>query len=102
MVDGRKIAGSAQRRVRRSFLQHGSMPITCNRQALALAPWSKLLYGSDLGALPEAYWLGATQGKRAVAEALEGMVAEETLSEADAGEAARAILHGTAEALYRL
>ncbi len=35
MVEGRKIAGSAQRRVRRSFLQHGSMPITCNRKALA-------------------------------------------------------------------
>jgi lipoate-protein ligase A len=37
MVDGRKIAGSAQRRIRRSFLQHGSMPITCDRQVLARA-----------------------------------------------------------------
>jgi lipoate-protein ligase A len=37
MVDGRKIAGSAQRRVRRSFLQHGSMPITCDRETLAQA-----------------------------------------------------------------
>ncbi len=37
MVDGRKIVGSAQRRVRRSFLQHGSMPITCNRDHLARA-----------------------------------------------------------------
>ena len=37
MVAGRKIVGSAQRRVRRSFLQHGSMPITCNREALARA-----------------------------------------------------------------
>ena len=37
MVDGRKIVGSAQRRVRRSFLQHGSMPITCNRDNLARA-----------------------------------------------------------------
>jgi lipoate-protein ligase A len=37
MVDGKKIVGSAQRRVRRSFLQHGSMPITCNRVALAKA-----------------------------------------------------------------
>jgi len=35
MVSGRKIVGSAQRRVRRSFLQHGSMPITCNREVLA-------------------------------------------------------------------
>ncbi len=37
MVDGRKIVGSAQRRVRRSFLQHGSMPITVNHDALARA-----------------------------------------------------------------
>ncbi len=37
MVRGRKIVGSAQRRVRRSFLQHGSMPITCDRNALARA-----------------------------------------------------------------
>jgi lipoyl(octanoyl) transferase len=37
MVDGRKIVGSAQRRVRRCFLQHGSMPITCNREVLARA-----------------------------------------------------------------
>ncbi len=37
VVQGRKIAGSAQRRVRHSFLQHGSLPITCNRDALARA-----------------------------------------------------------------
>ena len=34
-VDGRKVVGSAQRRIRNSFLQHGSMPITCDREALA-------------------------------------------------------------------
>jgi lipoate-protein ligase A len=37
MVGGRKIVGSAQRRIRYSFLQHGSMPITCNRERLAQA-----------------------------------------------------------------
>ena len=37
MVNGRKVVGSAQRRVRRSFLQHGSMPITCDRTMLAQA-----------------------------------------------------------------
>lgn len=37
MAGGRKIVGSAQRRIRRTFLQHGSMPITCNREALARA-----------------------------------------------------------------
>ena len=37
MVDGRKLVGSAQRRLRRSFLQHGSMPIHCDRALLAEA-----------------------------------------------------------------
>ena len=36
-VGGRKIVGSAQRRVRRSFLQHGSMPITVDTEVLARA-----------------------------------------------------------------
>jgi lipoyl(octanoyl) transferase len=34
-VNGRKIVGSAQRRLRRSFLQHGSMPVSCDREKLA-------------------------------------------------------------------
>jgi lipoyl(octanoyl) transferase len=34
-VEGRKIVGSAQRRLRRSFLQHGSMPLSCDREKLA-------------------------------------------------------------------
>ena len=37
MFRGRKIVGSAQRRLRRGFLQHGSMLITCNRDLLAQA-----------------------------------------------------------------
>ena len=37
IVRGRKIVGSAQRRLRRGFLQHGSMPITCDRTLLARA-----------------------------------------------------------------
>src|SRR2546425_8372873 len=46
MAGGRKIVGSAQRRVRASFLQHGSMPITCDREILARAtglPDSRIL-----------------------------------------------------------
>ncbi|HEX5000682.1 MAG TPA: lipoate--protein ligase family protein [Terriglobia bacterium] len=34
-IAGRKVAGSAQRRLRRSFLQHGSIPLTCDRDKLA-------------------------------------------------------------------
>src|SRR5262245_16026089 len=51
-VDGRKIVGSAQRRLRRSFLQHGSMPISCDREKLARAtrmPESEALYREMAG-----------------------------------------------------
>ncbi|HET9220712.1 MAG TPA: lipoate--protein ligase family protein [Terriglobia bacterium] len=51
-VDGRKIVGSAQRRLRRSFLQHGSMPIECDREKLAVATRmrdSRLLYQEMAG-----------------------------------------------------
>lgn len=51
-VQGRKIVGSAQRRLRRSFLQHGSMPVTCDREKLALAtsmPDAGLLYEEMAG-----------------------------------------------------
>ena len=36
-VGGRKIVGSAQRRLRRAFLQHGSMPVSLDRELLARA-----------------------------------------------------------------
>lgn len=37
LVEGRKIAGSAQRRLRRSFLQHGSIPIRIESRVMAEA-----------------------------------------------------------------
>src|SRR5678815_3437297 len=51
-VKGRKIVGSAQRRLRRSFLQHGSMPILCDREKLARATRmadSRILYDEMAG-----------------------------------------------------
>ena len=51
-VHGRKVAGSAQRRLRRSFLQHGSLPVTCDRDTLARATRmtdSSLLYEEMAG-----------------------------------------------------
>ena len=35
--NGRKLVGSAQRRLRRAFLQHGSMPLSVDRELLARA-----------------------------------------------------------------
>lgn len=51
-VQGRKIVGSAQRRLRRTFLQHGSMPIACDREKLARAtrmPDAAVLYQEMAG-----------------------------------------------------
>jgi len=48
LVRGRKVAGSAQRRLRRSFLQHGSIPLRldCERMARILGSQPSLLQNS--------------------------------------------------------
>lgn len=72
------------------------------RELLALAPTGKLLYGSDLGALPELYCLGAAWGRQALAEALGGLVKDGALGEGEAREAAAGILAENAARLYGL
>jgi predicted TIM-barrel fold metal-dependent hydrolase len=71
-------------------------------EVLGLAPLTKLLYGSDVGALPDLFVLSADWGRAALAEALEWLVSRRALSPARADEAARLILSGNAERLYRL
>ena len=63
-------------------------------ELLALAPVTKILYGSDAWAVPEWFWLAARAARRALAEALAW------LPEADARWAARRILHDNAAELY--
>ncbi len=48
-VDGKKIGGSAQRRRRRTFLQHGSLPLTLDRTRLLAA--CRGLTPADTGAV---------------------------------------------------
>jgi hypothetical protein len=67
------------------------------REALELAPWSKLLYASDAARTPELYFLAARWWRDALADVL-----AEALPPADAEEAGRAILRENALALYRL
>jgi hypothetical protein len=67
------------------------------RQALELAPVSKLLYASDAARTPELYWLAATGWRAALAEVL-----ADALEPAEAEEAGRRILRGNALALYGL
>src|SRR5437763_435863 len=65
-------------------------------ELLALAPVTKILYGSDAWGIPEWFWLAARAARRALANALAWLPA------AEANWAARRILHDNAAELYGL
>lgn len=65
-------------------------------ELLALAPVTKVLYGSDAWGIPEWFWLAARAARRALATVLAG------LPDDDATWAARRILHNNAAELYGL
>lgn len=69
-------------------------------ELLALAPASKLMYGSDVSALPELFALSATWGRAALGEALDALQARGDVSEDAARLIATRILAGNARALY--
>jgi hypothetical protein len=78
-------------------IPHVARPAEMVRQALELAPVSKLLYASDAARTPELYFLAATWWREALAEVL-----AEALDPADAEAAGRSILRENALALYDL
>lgn len=82
------------------FLGPGAvLPLT---EVLSLAPSSKLLYGSDLGGLPELLALSAGWGRAALGEALEWLVERRGLTADEARAVGGQILSENAAALYRL
>jgi hypothetical protein len=78
-------------------IPHVARPGEALREALELAPFSKLLYASDAARAPELYYLAAKWWRDALAEVL-----AESLPPAEAEEAGRAILRENALRLYRL
>jgi hypothetical protein len=75
-------------------IPHVSRPAEALREALELAPLSKLLYASDAARTPELYYLAARWWRDSLAE---------VLAELGEGEdAARLVLRENAVALYRL
>jgi predicted TIM-barrel fold metal-dependent hydrolase len=74
-----------------------SRPVEMVRQALELAPVSKLVYGSDGSRTPELFLLAAVWWRQALAEVL-----AEALSPGEAEQAGRSILRDNAIALYGL
>jgi predicted TIM-barrel fold metal-dependent hydrolase len=69
-------------------------------EALELAPVSKLLFATDAHSVPELFFAGALHGRRALARALERLVAEDFLTAAQAEAAAEDILWRNAARLY--
>jgi hypothetical protein len=78
-------------------IPHVSRPAEQVRQALELAPVSKLLYASDAARTPELYFLAAKWWREALADVL-----AEELPPEEAEQAGRAILRENALALYGL
>ena len=78
-------------------IPHVSQPAQALREALELAPVSKLLYASDAARTPELYWLGARWWRQALAQVLPELVHEDEVEEA-----ARRILRENARQLYRV
>jgi uncharacterized protein len=78
-------------------IPHVSQPAQAIREALELAPVSKLLYASDAARTPELYFLAARWWRLALAEVLPELLPEEEVEQA-----ARLILRDNARALYRL
>ncbi len=76
-------------------IPHVSRPEEMVREALELAPVSKLLYASDAARTPELYFLAAKWWREALADVL-----TEALSADDAEWAGRQILRENAHALY--
>jgi hypothetical protein len=81
------------------FLSRGEM-LVMTRAALAAAPFTKVMYSSDGARVPELHWLGAHDGRRALAAALGELVADGDLDAVEARRVGERILRGNAYELY--
>lgn len=72
------------------------------RQALSIAPASKLMYSSDGIHLPELHWAGALRGRSIIGQVLDEMIEADEIDEEQALEIAHQILHNTAYTVYQL
>ena len=77
------------------FLGFAGM-LSVTREALNVAPISKLLYSSDGIGVPELHWMGATDGRRVLSQALEELVAHGELSIPEAETAGEDVLRRNA------
>jgi len=83
------------------FLSRGEMRRVTSA-ALGAAPVSRLVYSSDGARVPELHWLGAHDGRRLLAEALDELVADGDLTGDQARRAGEQVLRDNAWSLYRI
>ena len=83
------------------LLGYGEM-LSFTRQAIGVAPTSKLMYSSDGIGVPELHWISAINGRRALGQVLGEMVSHGELSPSQAEAAGDSILRGNATRLYGL
>jgi predicted TIM-barrel fold metal-dependent hydrolase len=83
------------------LLGYGEM-LSFTRQALGVAPTSKLMYSSDGIGVPELHWISAIDGRRVIGEALGEIVSNGELSLSEAEAVGESVLRGNAKRLYRL
>ena len=72
------------------------------RQAISIAPTSKLMYSSDSVRVPEMHWVGALRGRSVIAQVLEEMIDADVIDKEQALHIAQQVLHDTAYTVYRL
>jgi hypothetical protein len=70
------------------------------RDVLGMAPLSKVLFATDAFTMPEIYWIAARWGRWSLGRVLGEFVDEGFLGEAEAMDAAAAILAGNARGVY--
>jgi predicted TIM-barrel fold metal-dependent hydrolase len=83
------------------LLGYGEM-LSFTRQALGVAPSSKLMYSSDGIGVPELHWISALDGRRAIGEALGELVSQGELDLVAAEATGEDVLRANATRLYRL
>jgi hypothetical protein len=83
------------------LLGYGEM-LSFSRQALGVAPSSKLMYSSDGIGVPELHWISAIDGRRVIGEALGELVSRGELDLAAAEATGEDVLRTNATRLYGL
>ncbi|MGI9058893.1 MAG: amidohydrolase family protein [Ktedonobacteraceae bacterium] len=72
------------------------------RQALSVAPVSKLMFSTDGIHIPEMHWVGALRGRSVIGQVLDEMIDADEIDEGQAYDLAQQILHDNAYTVYQL